>query len=235
MEVSNIPYKFAEPWAKNATSSYITTPIPEFTSSGTVASQDLGFPPATATPIGAGGVPPAIGDFNGVLQYITLWLQWLQGGGPVSYDAGYSASIGGYPKGATLGNASSVGSFWISTADNNTSDPDTGGANWIAFPQALILGGTAQSLQNMTASRAINTVYTNTTGRPIAVNVFGNSTSSAGDTLSLTINGTVAYIGTSTNAADEGEAVFGIVPIGATYELSNFAGTFTLENWNELR
>lgn len=129
MLVSSIPYKFGEPWATGAASGYINT-IPLTTSVTGAASQTLGFPPATDTPSGAGGVPPSIKDFNGVLQYETAWSQWHQAGGPISYDSTFSTAIGGYPKGAFL--LSSTGNFhWISTADNNTTNPDGGSpANW---------------------------------------------------------------------------------------------------------
>src|ERR1019366_10052358 len=96
------------------------------------ASQSLGFPPATSVQPGAGGQAPNIADINGGLNYETLWSQWQQAGGPVGYDATFSTAIGGYPIGAVI-SAASLGGFWLSTADNNTSNPDTGGANWTAL------------------------------------------------------------------------------------------------------
>jgi hypothetical protein len=128
MLVASIPYKFSVPWGASATSSYINT-IPE-TGVSPAASQALGFPPATSVPAGAGGTPPAIGDFNGALNYATLWTQWLQAGAPVGYDSAFSTAIGGYPNGAILASAT-FGRRWISTVDNNTSNPNTGGANWM--------------------------------------------------------------------------------------------------------
>jgi hypothetical protein len=127
MLASGIPYKFGTPWAASATTGYINT-IPA-TAAGAAASQALGFPPATATPVGAGGTPPNIADINGVLNYATAWARWQQAGGPVGYDATFSAAIGGYPKGALI-SAAALGQFWLSNVDGNTTDPDTGGAGW---------------------------------------------------------------------------------------------------------
>ena len=148
MLLSSVPYKFSVPWGSSATTGYITSPIPA-TASGANASQALGFPPITAAPPGAGGIPPDIADFNGLGKYVTTWLQWVQAGGPVAYDAAFSTAIGGYPKGATLANATTPGLFWISSVDGNTTDPDTGGAGWIGFPTAAVNAAMAQFQSSM--------------------------------------------------------------------------------------
>lgn len=129
MQVSQIPYKFGTPWAADAATGYLTASIPA-TSTTAAASQELGFPPITATPIGSGGIPPNIADFNGLGYYVTLWTQWLQAGGSIGYDSTFATAIGGYPKGAILASATSVGNSWLCTTDNNTANPDTGGAGW---------------------------------------------------------------------------------------------------------
>ena len=169
MLVSSIPYKFGEPWATGAASGYINT-IPVTTSVTGAASQTLGFPPATDTPSGAGGVPPSIKDFNGVLQYETAWSQWHQAGGPISYDSTFSTAIGGYPKGAFL--LSSTGNFhWISTADNNTTNPDGGSpANWSQL-YAVLAGSSSQQFNVANATSAANAV---------ALGQFGNSFGTSG-------------------------------------------------------
>jgi hypothetical protein len=130
MQASSIPYKFATPWGADATTEFITLVIPA-TASGAVASQQLGFPPATATPVAAGGTPPSIADFNGLGFFVTSWLQWVQAGGPIVFDATFASAIGGYPKGAILADATTPGVEWVSTADNNTTNPNGGGgSNW---------------------------------------------------------------------------------------------------------
>jgi hypothetical protein len=132
MQDSNIPPKFPILWGSGANPLYIR-PIPETTATPTAASLQLGFPPATATPVNAGGTPPDIRDFNGILDQLSAWCQWFSAGGPVGYDGTFSTSIGGYMKGTVLAAASGLGNFWLSLVDNNTSDPDTGGGNWQAF------------------------------------------------------------------------------------------------------
>lgn len=171
MLLSQIPYKFLEIFGKNASATYLTTPLPQTTGSGIRASQDLGFPPATATPIGAGGVPPDIRDINGVLQYETAWSQWVQAGGPIVYDATFSTAIGGYPNGAVLASATTPGVWWRSTTDNNTSNPDTGGAGWTNLQSAG--GDLAGYLPSPTIKASVNL-----TGNPtLATNPAANDNS----------------------------------------------------------
>src|SRR6185312_13578810 len=126
MLASDIPYKFAEIWAAAAAGGYVTDPIPG-TATGADASQHLGFPPITAMLPGAGGIPPTIQDFNGVLFYLSAWVRWQQTGTAVPYDATFQSNIGGYPNGAVVGSTVVPYRKWLSTADNNTSNPDTGG------------------------------------------------------------------------------------------------------------
>jgi microcystin-dependent protein len=127
---SNIPAKFFEFWAKNTPGANIRT-IPLTTATPGNASLDQGFPPINATPVGAGGIPPFIQDANGILQQITAWTQWMTaGGGLVAWDSAFSTAIGGYPNGAIVLSATTFGAYYVSTADNNTTNPDAGGAGW---------------------------------------------------------------------------------------------------------
>lgn len=132
MKASDIPSKFNVPWGVDAGGSYIRS-IPQTTADSTRASLDLGFPPATATPVDAGGTPPNIADFNGINNQLTAWARYLSAGGPLKWDSAFSAAIGGYPAGAIVANASTIGSFWLCTTDDNLSNPDTGGSGWTAF------------------------------------------------------------------------------------------------------
>src|SRR5580693_6790303 len=157
MLASGIPAKFPIPWAYGAGGAYIRS-IPEASQIGVqagAASLTDGFPPVTFLPLGSGGTPPFGQDANGILNQITLWSQWQQAGGPVSYDSAFSSAIGGYPKGALL--LAAAGNYWwLSTADNNTSDPDTGGSNWTyvplasGFPVTLFGVSTSMSLAGAT-------------------------------------------------------------------------------------
>lgn len=125
------------PFANGATGTYknaIPTPSQQGTSTPGRASFTDGFPPDTFVAVSAGGIPPYGGDFNGLFNQITGGLQYLQAGFIPGYDATFSASIGGYAKGAVIPSAT-FGNSWLSTADSNTSDPDTGGANWAPITQ----------------------------------------------------------------------------------------------------
>jgi hypothetical protein len=128
-----IPTKIPTPWASSAANPTFvrTIPIPSQVGiTNCAASFTDGFPILTFTPASAGGCPPFGADMNGILQIITQWERWNQAGGQTNYDAGFSSNIGGYPKGAILGNANTVGCFWISTIENNLSNPDASGAGW---------------------------------------------------------------------------------------------------------
>lgn len=152
MLASQIPAnKFPLAFGQNAGGAYIRS-IPVTSQIGIqngAASLNDGFPPLTFIPTGAGGVPPYGQDMNGILNEISLWSQWLQAGGVfIPYDPAFSSAIGGYPKGAILASAS-AGSIWVSTADNNTTDPDTGGSGWtgIILPNLYAAdAGTANAL-----------------------------------------------------------------------------------------
>lgn len=111
---------------------YITLPVPVPDQTGiqpNLASFETGFPPNTFTPQASGGLPFFGQDLNGLLWMITAYIACMAAGKFSQHDPAQSTAISGYPLGAMLLNDTSSG-FWLSTADGNTSDPDTGGANW---------------------------------------------------------------------------------------------------------
>jgi hypothetical protein len=135
LSFSNLPSKFNIPWGSSAISPYIRS-VPQGSQIGIqncAASLTTGFPPLTFTPPGQGGCPPFGADMNGILNQITLWSQWQAAGSPVQYDATFSSNIGGYPKGTVLGQAATLGCYWLSTTDNNTTNPDSSGAGWQGY------------------------------------------------------------------------------------------------------
>jgi hypothetical protein len=87
--------------------------------------------------------------------------------------------------------------------------------------------GIGQTWQDLTASRAANTTYTNSTGRPIYVVVSNVLPTSA--TWNFTINGVVYGVNGTATAQVRFCHCF-IIPNGATYS-SNYAGA----PWSELR
>lgn len=128
MQASNVPTKSAVPFANSGTKNTIPVASQIGITPGLASFTD-GFPPLTMTPIAAGGVPPYGADFNGILNFLSAATRWAQAGGNYAYDGAFSSAVGGYPKGSVILNATATG-LWMSTADNNTTNPDTGGANW---------------------------------------------------------------------------------------------------------
>lgn len=95
------------------------------------------------------------------------------------------------------------------------------------------LGSSGQSWQNLAASRAVQVVYTNSTGRPIMVCAGGTATGAEGY-YTFNVNG-VALVQV-TVAAEKRFSLSGVVPPGGTYVLSKGGGdTFTSILWAELR
>jgi hypothetical protein len=143
MQAVSVPTKLPKVWGQNADDPFIR-PIPIDSQIGInagFASFNDGFPPLTMTPIAAGGVPPFGQDMNGILNMITLIQQWQQAGMGWTFDGTFAAAIGGYPKGALLNTAIVPGKQWMSTVDNNLSDPDSASAaNWVQPPGQLPSG-----------------------------------------------------------------------------------------------
>lgn len=137
MLLTGIPSKFPVPFAASAGLGFITTPIPLAAQPSGRASLTTGFSTLNFNPIASGGIPPWGADFNGLMFEVTSWLQWAQAGGQYQYDSGFQTSIGGYPKYALIQNAAGT-AFWLSTADNNLTNPDAGGAGWQAFPDVIV-------------------------------------------------------------------------------------------------
>jgi hypothetical protein len=160
MQSTNIPTKIPLPFANSAGAGYITA-IPVTSQIGIVdgrASLHDGFPPLNFTAISSGGIPPFGADVNGILFESTAILQWQQAGGFFPYDSAFSAYVGGYPKGAVIQAAAFAG-FWTSTSENNTTNPDTGGAGWTptAFTglQSIPLSGASVTLTNLQSAAPI--------------------------------------------------------------------------------
>ncbi len=139
MQLNQAPVQLVLAFGADAGSSYINTiPVPsQISTHPGAASYTDGFPPLTMTDVTAGGVPIAGPDMNGILNEMSAVDVWMCAGGGFPYNATFSAAIGGYPKGARVLMASGNG-YWVSTVDNNTSDPDTGGAGWASANENAI-------------------------------------------------------------------------------------------------
>lgn len=154
MQSNQIPTKFGLAFGANAQSpTYIhQVPTPsQIQITPGAASMNDGFPPVCFLPVGGGGVPPFGNDFNGILNQLSLWAQWQSAGGPVAYDPTFQTAIGGYPKGCTIASAVTSGLNWTSTVENNTTNPDAGGAGWLSTQVSGIVTGTLVPYAGSTA------------------------------------------------------------------------------------
>jgi len=151
MEAASPPTKFSIWWGQSAGSPYIRD-IPTASQIGVQncrASLTDGFPPLTFTPPSAGGCPPFGQDMNGILRQLSQWARWQGAGAGILYDATFSAAIGGYPAGAVLLSATNSACTWISTVNNNATNPDGGGAGWLASCPAGGVAGVSTGTANL--------------------------------------------------------------------------------------
>jgi hypothetical protein len=95
---------------------------------------------------------------------------------------------------------------------------DTG--NFNSYAPAI---GVNQTWQNVGASRAANTTYVNTTGKPIMVNIYWGGSNGA---IVATVNGVGFTICSNGGFSMAGSVM---VPVGATYSINAFS------TWHELR
>lgn len=197
MKAINIPARQPVPFATNGTKFAI--PATQPAGSPGRASYDTGFPDETREPIAAGGTPPFGQDFNGLFFDVTNELRWAQAGGTYTYDSAFSASIGGYPAGAVL-KSTLASALWISTVDDNTTDPDGGSAaGWVAFRPnsgranlAVVSGDltptAAQKLSQVLSVTGNATGLTTTLRLPLAAGtsyLINNATTGSGATLNV--------------------------------------------------
>lgn len=149
MQSADIPSKSPKVFGEGTTGTYIRT-VPQTTADPAAASFDLGFPPQTFTDEGAGGTPPDGRDFNGIFNAITAWTRWMAAGGAVPYDSTFQTAIGGYPQGARVQSATTAPRIWLSTAENNMTNPDAGGAGWVSEVSTTYQNFTVSGSGNVT-------------------------------------------------------------------------------------
>ncbi len=94
------------------------------------ASYELGFPPATRTPVNAGGVPPFGVDMNGALYDVSSNIAWLQGGGAYKWDSTFVFENTGYIVGAVLQSSGDPWVYWYNRTADNANNPDVSSAGW---------------------------------------------------------------------------------------------------------
>ena len=164
MLASSIPTKIVLPFANNAGGAYINV-VPVASQIGITngaASFYDGFPPNTFIALAAGGAGPFGKDFNGLLNVMSAWERWYCAGGPVTYDSAFqmTSQVGGYPNGAVVASATTAGLYWRSTADNNTTNPDSGGAGWVSFfPMSALAVFLSPGTSNWTVPSGVYQIY----------------------------------------------------------------------------
>ena len=92
--------------------------------------------------------------------------------------------------------------------------------------------GVGQTWQDMTASRALGTIYTNTSGKPIVVTVSASVTT-VNNLIQIMSNGVPAGISTQANQTSQIQAATATIPNGANYQVPSTG--LSLVKWTELR
>lgn len=128
MQISGAPLQISLPFAGAGDAQKNT--IPQTTDTPGSASFAEGFPPLTMMPVNEGGQPPSGLDFNGIFNAATAIDLWMSAGASFVYNAAFQTAIGGYPLGARLLRVDGLG-FWVSSTDNNVTNPETAGAGWL--------------------------------------------------------------------------------------------------------
>ena len=142
MKYSELPSVITSLFASGASSSAVTDiPDTQAASGDGRVSWKLGYPPETMIARSAGGVPPYGQDANGIGKKLSQYIQALQAGNIPKWTQDFANAIGGYPSGALAADPSTVGVFWVSTADDNTTQPGANGASW----QSLFNGYATQA------------------------------------------------------------------------------------------
>lgn len=98
----------------------------------------------------------------------------------------------------------------------------------------IVISHDTRTWQNVMASRALATTFTNTTGETIIVAV-SITTASANDYINIYINGALLIPGTQQPTITAYVTEFFEVPPGATYQATSAIGTGTLSFWKEFK
>jgi hypothetical protein len=130
-----------------------------------------------------------------------------------------------------LGNGS--GTFQVVAPGTTGNVLTSNGTTW-ASAAAPASVGVGQTWQNLTGSRAIGTTYTNSTGKPIMVNVWCSNSGVASSSATLTVGGIgVSFVIGDTTNGGSGATLSAIVPNGDTYSVATVNRIIGF--WTELR
>ena len=153
------------------------------------------------------------------------------GGFPVAARANADGTISLIKKdGTSAGVINALGLFNNTLTSTNTNQALTAAQGKVlkdALDAASL--GVGQTWQNVSASRAINTTYTNSTGKPIFIAI--GKTNQPSD-MRLDVNGIQVGYASGANEDSQSKTLYAIVPAGATYGTVGLSG-FVF--WSELR
>ena len=239
MQLSDQPDKIPLAFAENGEKDVIPEGSSPFDGR---ASLNDGFPPPTRQALIDGGIPPNGLDMNGILWLATAINRWQSAGGFFAYDSVFAtdSNVGGYPKGAMLVRADGSG-FWISTANDNTTDPDAGGAGWQPVNnigvQSISMAGSNVTLTALQAARDVivvsgtlsanvNLIFPTTVKQWLVT----NNTTGAYTLTCKTASGTGGLVtqGTSRVFYGDGTNLYGVIPLASTQsQVDTGTDTFT--------
>ena len=151
-------------------------------------------------------------------------------GSEVSNEQGQSEDVAISQKGFTdyVSEPTNAASRVVGTEESNVVERDANG-----YPKNNNALGVGQTWQDVISSRALDTMYTNTTGRPIAIYINVQDTYPAG--LALWING-VKWFNSGDFSVGAHAPISMIIPHGSTYKVTTgYTGTLYLYCWRELR
>lgn len=231
---SGAPVQLITPFAQGATGSLINN-VPLVPFGGQPAGQvaySTGFTITNFTAIASGGVPPWGADMNGLLFNATEAQIYAQAGYVYPFNATFSTGVGGYPKGGRVAMTSGLG-LWISTADSNTTNPDTAAnAGWVAAlanqgasTVSGITGGTVTLTNNELNAPLLLLTGTLTSNASVVLGLsqgasytVQNLTTGA---FTLTVGGATGSVITLTQGSANGQTVY---CDGTNWYTSSFSG-----------
>lgn len=152
---------------------------------------------------------------------------------PILHNSTVIGSIN-FAAGSTVGTFSLTGSVTFAIGDTlSVVMQSTTDATFETVAATLgPVGATLSTYNNVTSSRAVNTVYTNTTGKVIFLSLLC-STTIVGQAIYLYVNGLQVSAGVIAPSSGSGLNLYGWVNPGDTYELSITGGTPSNYLWLE--
>lgn len=143
---------------------------------------------------------------------------------------------------STENRPTNVSGVWTIHAFGTVTNPGSADAAQLASDYATLnaafqtlrgqVFGVGQSMQNVAPNRTVGVVYTNSTGRPIVVYVSGDTNTSAGGNLGITI-GSLFVTRAIWASAGIALAVNAVIPPGIPYVIN--ASGVALTQWQEYR